>query len=366
MAILYGTTADGDSLPVEVNEFGQLIAQGLQGQEGPPGPPGIGQLPPDPFEGAVLGWKDNTLAWLGGSVPVPTGVFGPILSYENGALLLEDEPDYPYLTEIYLSDSQGDVLTWAAVSPPISSINNVPNTSNLNLTLENSQGLSDFSIDDVVQGPSDALVGDWSSTSNMENAVNAFDGDDTSTFAGCKGGSFYNTITTTPFSATVIEIKANAVIGVTDIKVNGGNGYTPIKDGNDPGWFKVTLPQETIVNSLTMAWNQGSSGSISFFVFGVKADGKLLVDAGSPAFVKVVAIDEAVPYLRVSGGTWSQGERVFGPQKSGSGSVQTCIANSIVLRADNKQWKVGSYVSNIEQKLAARYVYTDEIKKKLL
>lgn len=40
MAILYGTTADGQSLPVQVNEFGQLVAQGLQGPPGPEGPEG--------------------------------------------------------------------------------------------------------------------------------------------------------------------------------------------------------------------------------------------------------------------------------------------------------------------------------------
>ena len=43
MAILYGTTSDGETLPVEVNEFGQLVAQGVpgeQGIQGPPGPPG--------------------------------------------------------------------------------------------------------------------------------------------------------------------------------------------------------------------------------------------------------------------------------------------------------------------------------------
>ena len=119
---------------------------------------------------------------------------------------------------------------------------------------------------------------DYAATSDMENASNAFDGNTTTTVAGCKGGSFYNTITTTPFTASEIEIKCNAVSGVTDIKVNGGNGYTPIKDGDDPGWFKVTLPQETIVNSLTMAWNQGSSSSIAFSIYGVKADGVLLVD----------------------------------------------------------------------------------------
>ncbi len=66
MAILYGTTADGDSLPVEVNEFGQLVAQGLPGepgQPGPPGPPGTGELPPDPSNGDILVWENDQLAW---------------------------------------------------------------------------------------------------------------------------------------------------------------------------------------------------------------------------------------------------------------------------------------------------------------
>ena len=40
MAILYGTTDSGQTLPVQVNEFGQLVAKGLPGPEGPQGPPG--------------------------------------------------------------------------------------------------------------------------------------------------------------------------------------------------------------------------------------------------------------------------------------------------------------------------------------
>jgi hypothetical protein len=111
MAILYGTTADGDSLPVEVNEFGQLIAQGLQGQEGPPGPPGspgIGQLPPNPFEGALLGWEDGQLSWVGGSVPIPPGTFGPILSYEGGLITLAGEVSLLNGQAVFLSDSAGN------------------------------------------------------------------------------------------------------------------------------------------------------------------------------------------------------------------------------------------------------------------
>ena len=48
MAILYGTQSNGETLPVQVNSFGQLVAQGLPGEQGPqgdPGPPGpVGNL----------------------------------------------------------------------------------------------------------------------------------------------------------------------------------------------------------------------------------------------------------------------------------------------------------------------------------
>lgn len=40
MAILYGTQSNGETLPVQVNEFGQLVAQGLPGEQGIQGPPG--------------------------------------------------------------------------------------------------------------------------------------------------------------------------------------------------------------------------------------------------------------------------------------------------------------------------------------
>lgn len=40
MAILFGTTSDGNTLPVQVNASGQLVAQGMEGSPGAPGEPG--------------------------------------------------------------------------------------------------------------------------------------------------------------------------------------------------------------------------------------------------------------------------------------------------------------------------------------
>ena len=62
--ILYGTAEDGSTLPVQVDATGRLVAQGLPGPEGPEGPPGVGELPPNPEEGQVLGWQDGQLAWV--------------------------------------------------------------------------------------------------------------------------------------------------------------------------------------------------------------------------------------------------------------------------------------------------------------
>lgn len=50
MAVLFGTTSDGDTLPVQVNESGQLVAQGVPGPPGPAGPEGP-EGPPGPAGG---------------------------------------------------------------------------------------------------------------------------------------------------------------------------------------------------------------------------------------------------------------------------------------------------------------------------
>ena len=92
MAILYGTTSEGESLPVQVNETGQLVAQGLRGEPGEPGgkgdkgdpgepgPPGSpgedgadGVGVPQPYgeEGSYLWIKDGEPAWTTGEDPAP-------------------------------------------------------------------------------------------------------------------------------------------------------------------------------------------------------------------------------------------------------------------------------------------------------
>ena len=87
MAILYGTQSNGETLPVQVNEFGQLVAKGIEGspgqpgqqgeqgepgQQGPPGPPGEGVPEPYGAEGTYLRIQSGVPTWAEGPPdPVP-------------------------------------------------------------------------------------------------------------------------------------------------------------------------------------------------------------------------------------------------------------------------------------------------------
>lgn len=121
MAILYGTQSNGETLPVLVDQYGNLIAKGIEGpqgesgEDGAPGLPG-GQGPPgdkgDPGEGVPLPYgeegsfltiKDGVPAWTSGEDPTPTpepdGVIWTNV-LESGNLVNEYgqsvQPPYPW------------------------------------------------------------------------------------------------------------------------------------------------------------------------------------------------------------------------------------------------------------------------------
>jgi len=85
MAILYGTQSNGETLPVLVDQFGNLLAKGIEGPPGPEGPPGVGELPPGAFDGAYLGWENGELVWFGTPIPpVVIKSFRPVIYTGNG------------------------------------------------------------------------------------------------------------------------------------------------------------------------------------------------------------------------------------------------------------------------------------------
>ena len=119
---------DSSVVPVACNSKGELLLEepiqgppgqdGAPGEQGPPGKDGIDgiPLPPDPYEGAILGWLNNQLAWIGTPpVPIPEGVFGPIVSWDSGASYLVIDGPIPENVRngvyVYQCDERGDYFT---------------------------------------------------------------------------------------------------------------------------------------------------------------------------------------------------------------------------------------------------------------
>lgn len=104
--------------PGQNGQDGQDGQDGAPGEQGPPGKDGIDgiPLPPDPYEGAILGWLNNQLAWIGTPpVPIPEGVFGPIISWDSEASYLQIEGPIPDTVRngvtVYQCDERGEYFT---------------------------------------------------------------------------------------------------------------------------------------------------------------------------------------------------------------------------------------------------------------
>jgi hypothetical protein len=127
MAILFGTTGDGTTLPVLVDQYGNLLAKGIPGDEGPPGPPGGAfALPPNPVDGDVLGWENGQLVW-NPTPPLPSGTYGPFVYFDNGSNLVV--PQTPTLSSgelLFMSDADGNIAYYTPTTSAISSVVVVP------------------------------------------------------------------------------------------------------------------------------------------------------------------------------------------------------------------------------------------------
>lgn len=364
MAILFGTTADGETLPVEVNEFGQLIAEGLNGPPGPPGPPGIGQLPPDPFEGAILGWKDDTLSWLGAPAPLPANTYGPIVSYSDGVLVLENSVSLPYLTSIYLSDNEGAVAIWSPFTAPITSINPSGTVGPFTFAFSSVDGLGDFSVGDLVQGDVDESAV-WSDQTSLSSG----------TYDGGKSplnffGSYPRTAAMQPNNYdAIISLDLDFVVPVGGVVVTYLHPHSilellyqgEVKEVIDSGPAATSCTNQTYAGPIDKI-KMSQSTTSDVFVTDIRVNGLALVNTGVPNNNAYVTNVDATS-MTVSAGTWYLGSRVFGPEKSGLGTVQTTVNNTIVLRENNDEWKAGFYVTAPDQMLAARLVRANELRK---
>jgi hypothetical protein len=368
MAILYGTQSNGETLPVEVNEFGQLVAKGIEGepgQPGPPGPPGIGQLPPNPFEGAVLGWQDNELAWLGGSVPLPAGTYGPY-TYVPGNEQLDIPQDARSLVngqQLYMSDSQG-ILAVADLRT-----DKIANVSGNTLTFPTDNNFDKFEVGDVVQGA--PLYSDYFSgnlyVEGLDPAVWLFADDQTggeTCYAAFDGSlSTFATWTAPDTSFFKNATKLRLLYRSADTKQKGCK--IKVNESDAMAQFPYAISGDS-----TMTLSSGLQ-SISFQSFdtgnytGLKriyVDDILLLDSDLPPKVKITAIDNSVPSITVDGGSWTAGESYLETKWSGAGSVFVGLDGAIVLRNNNMEWADNFYVTAPEQEIAARKVAANATK----
>lgn len=95
MAILLGTQSNGDTLPVQVNEFGQLVAKGIDGSQGEPGAQG------QPGETGPPGQPGPA----GEGVPQPYGAEGTYLRIQSGVPTWLEGPPEPPDPAVVLTDS---------------------------------------------------------------------------------------------------------------------------------------------------------------------------------------------------------------------------------------------------------------------
>jgi hypothetical protein len=256
MAILYGTTGDGTTLPVLVDQFGNLLAKGIDGppgtpgqdgQPGPEGPPGADggdfPLPPDPYEGAVLGWLNNGLAWISAPpVPIPPGVFGPITGWNSaGVLTVQGDIPLEIANGVYIYQCNIEGLIY------VDGWNNSQVWSDLPLTGTVDQA---FPIANVFNG----------SITNYQDGSRATSGSLTLDFSG--------------LSVTVGDITLYVQqAGTANLRVNGVAITQDLGDGVQ----NYTVSVNGLLNNIS--WEYAGNNDYNYLL-GVEVDGALLVDSG--------------------------------------------------------------------------------------
>jgi len=383
MAILYGTQSNGETLPVLVDQFGNLLAKGIEGQQGPigpEGPPGVGELPPNPFEGAILGWEDGELAWLSGSIILPAGTYGPY-TYDSDSQLLDIPQDASALLngqQLFMSDDKGIQVGIEIATDLISNVRGVANPI---LTFPSSNNFDKFAAGDVVYEGNWNRSREWSAPPIFDdNGYGDWAEPITTLFSGViasgtnsvlpdSGGTF--TLSFDDFSSATKVRLYYFRKGTNVLKINGE--FVTLAGAPDK-----SSDQEFTVSGLTSIDWLFVDQSNYCYMRGIEVDGKLLVDSSVPASAnpdaaKIIFIDEAISTITTDGGSWkgtdgsgdqSNGSPDIRKISSGDGSVATGLNGAIVLRADNGEWIDGYYVTAPEQQIAVRKVALSAVRRK--
>ena len=125
----------------------------------------------------------------------------------------------------------------------------------------------------------------WSTTSGVGSASNAFDGSLSTGGVVSSSGSAI-TITTSSFTATKIRLYKNGNNDATLTKITvNGTDYTFPQQATATGWVEADLGSSTTVTSFTTTWSAGA-----YTLYAVEVDDKILVDTtASPPDVPAIS-----------------------------------------------------------------------------
>jgi hypothetical protein len=385
-------------IPNDVEIQGDLTVTGLINglSEGPPGPPGPEgpagsiDLPPDPYEGAVLGWQDGELAWLGGSVPLPAGTYGPFIYFPNESRL--DVPQDPSALvngqQVYMSDAAGNAISYQIETSAIQGING--NT----LTFESNDPELQYFYPGLVVHDYSFYSGPTETSEGMD-ATALFDGSGGEAIGGTVpecGEPPRSWCPSSPAEAACQPWSDCAVFAGLPVEVYVGFLTTGLKaDSISIPSFNIKTPvrleityidsniSKTVIESLTKGQAyplintdisrielsgtmNGSDYGPANPKFSVLLDGAPIKTNRISYTVESVDLNSMSMTLDRPG--FQVGSTVFGPLQSGNGAVLQAIGETILLRQDNKQWIDGFYVTAPEQRIAARKALGSALKKR--
>ena len=260
--ILLGTQSNGETLPVQVDGFGRLVAEGLQGSEGPAGPEGPAggtfPLPADPYEGALLGWLGGQLAWIGSSpIPIPGSVFGPITAWDSESNLVTVEGEIPSSigtgVYVYQCDQDGTLFTqgWNTSQAWSDQCNGVTNA--------------------------DEAYSSWFDAEFSDSRMTAAEGE---TVTCAFSGALTNV---TSIRAFTYYPSGDPDLGGNAFRVNG----IPVTTRNrvQAGWTDLAV-SESVVTSLGL-FNGGFAAKEYVIVSGWEINGRTLVDSDKSLNMRV-------------------------------------------------------------------------------
>ena len=179
------------------------------------------------------------------------------------------------------------------------------------LTLTNSNGLSDFTVGDVVQS-------DWNQSQTWSTYLSSPSGIKSSRPATAAFDSSLATWCASEDNATLLKLTLPSPVSFTSsvemysdntwaVSVNGGSDVTAATGA----WTTLVTGSGTLT---TIDIKQGSTGS-NPSLNALRVDGKLLVDPSipDPSAISITAITPATPSITTDGGTWTVGNVVTGP-----------------------------------------------------